>query len=181
VHWLFPQADRTPRDTLRRNKLNTKTYQLHIAGIVFRSLVFVAIAAFCQLPLVVGQTTVKSSAEQRLRRIEEHQQIRRSALELTQDLRAIHLTPQQRQQIHQLLKRHLTGTGTSRRDPNNENAAQSSSEGSASAAPPQAAERLRTEVTALLTSEQRDKLKSLIQKREERAQKNADFQIRKNP
>lgn len=89
--------------------------------------------------------------------------------------------PQQRQQIHQLLKRYLTGTGTSRRDPNKENAAQSSSEGSASAAPPQAAERLRTEVTALLTSEQRDKLKSEKQRREERAQKNADFHIRKNP
>ena len=140
-----------------------------------------SIIAFCENPVVSGQTTVKSSAEQRLRRIAEHQQIRRSALELTQDLRAIHLTPQQRQEIHQLLKRYLTRTGTSRRDPNNENATQSSSEGSASAAPPQAAERLRTEVTALLTSEQRDKLNSLTQEREERAQKNADFHIRKNP
>ncbi len=140
-----------------------------------------SIIAFFENPVVSGQTTVKSSAEQRLRRMAEQQQIRQSALELTQDLRAIHITPQQRQQIHQLLKRYLTGTGTSRRDPNKENAAQSSSEGSASAAPPQAAERLRTEVTALLTSEQRDKLKSEKQRREERAQKNADFHIRKNP
>lgn len=102
-----------------------------------------SIIAFCENPVVSSQTTVKSSAEQRSRRIAEHQEIRRSAMELTQDLRAIHLTPQQRQEIHQLLKRYLTRTGNSRLDPNNENAAQSSSQASASAAPPQAAARLR--------------------------------------
>jgi hypothetical protein len=137
--------------------------------------------AFCEHPIVSGQTTVKSSAEQRSRRIEEHQQLRRSSMELMQDLRAIHLMPEQRQEIRQLFRRYFTRTGTGRPDPTNENAAQSPSENSASAAPPQAAERLRTEVTALLTSEQSDKLNSLRQEREERRQKNPDFQIRKKP
>jgi len=39
-----------------------------------------SIIAFCENPVVSGQTTVKSSAEQRSRRIAEHQEIRRSAL-----------------------------------------------------------------------------------------------------
>src|SRR4030095_2430620 len=126
---------------------------------------------------ILGQTPVKSSAEQRLRRIEEHQQIRRVALELTQDLRAIHLTPEQRQEIRQVLKRYHTNAGTNRRDPNAEIPA--TENGSGPATPPQAAERLRTEVAALLTSEQRDTLSSIKQEREERAQMNPDFQIRK--
>ena len=158
--------------------MNTKTYQLNIAAVVFRFFVLVAIAILCQLPLVLGQTTFKSSAEQRLRRIEEHQQIRRAALELTQDLRAIHLSPEQRQEIRLVLKRYHTNTGTDRAT---QSAAQATVEGSGSAAPPQAAERLRTDVAAVLTSEQIDRLNTVKQEREERAQKNPDFQIRKKP
>jgi hypothetical protein len=158
--------------------LNTKTYQLNIADMVFRFFVFAAITTFCQLPFVVGQTTFKSSAEQRLRRIEEHQQIRRAALELTQDLRVIDLSPAQRQEIRQLLKRYHTNTGTSRAT---QSAAQATVEGSGPAAPAQAAERLRTDVAAVLTSEQNDRLNTVKQEREERAQKNPDFQIRKKP
>jgi len=141
-----------------RNKTNVFTLCL--------ALTF-SIITFCETPVVSGQTTVRSSAEQRSRRIAEHQQLRRSALELMQDLRAIHLTPEQRLEIRQLFKRHFTRTAQP--DLNNENAA------------PQAAEPLRTEVTALLTSEQSDKLNSLRQEREERAQKNPDFQIRQKP
>jgi hypothetical protein len=127
---------------------------------------------------ILGQTPVKSSAEQRLRRIEEHQQVRQAALELTQDLRAIHLTPEQRQEIRQVLKRYHTNAGTGRAT---QSAPQPTVEGSGPAAPAQAAERLRTDVAAVLTSEQNDRLNTVKQEREERAQRNPDFQIRKKP
>jgi hypothetical protein len=163
-----------PGEIIMANKLRNETLFTLCQALA------ISIITLWAVSIVSGQTTVKSSSELRLRRIAEHQQIRRAALELTQDLRAIHLSPEQRQEIRQLLKRYHTNTGTDRRDSSNENAAQATPEGSGSV-PPQVAERLRTEVAALLTSEQNESLNSIREEREERAKKNPDFQIRKKP
>ena len=157
--------------------------QINIASSVFRIFCLVAIAILSQSALLQAQTPVKSSREERLRRIEEHRQIRQRTLELSQDLRGVHLTPQQRSEIRQVLRRYNTSTGTSRREPNSDGPTTESVGGGCGpgATQPPVAERMRAEVLQLLTSEQSDKLNAIKQEREDRAQKAPDFQVRKKP
>ena len=132
---------------------------------------------------LVAQTPVKSSREERSRRIEEHRQIRQLSLELSQDLRGVHLTPEQRNEIRQVLRRYNTSTGTNRRQP--ESSASTTDDMAQGCGPiptqPPATERMRAEVLQVLTPEQSDKLNAIKQQREDRAQKTPDFRVRKKP
>jgi hypothetical protein len=102
-------------------------------------------------------------------------------MELSRDLRRLHLTPAQKSEIRQVLARY--NTSPNRHEANTGGpTTETETQGSGAVAPqPSAAERMTSEVLEVLTSEQSNKLNTIKQEREERAQRGPDFHVRKKP
>jgi hypothetical protein len=141
--------------------MKSHTHRSRIAWLLFCLIMSSGSVMLGRLTPALAQTPVKSSREARLRRIEEHRQIRQRTMELSRDLRKLHLTPEQKSEIRQVLARYNTSP--------NRHAANTGGP---------AAERMTSEVLQVLTSDQSNKLK---QEREERAQRGPDFDVRKKP
>ena len=156
----------------------TTNKQLRVAGWISCISAFLVTLSFLPAPLL-AQTPVRSSREARLKRIEEHRQIRQRTMELTRDLRRLHLTPEQKSEIRKVLTRYNTSAGTHRQEAHTDESETQGCGTGATQTP--AAERMNAEVQQILTAEQSEKLNSAKQEREERAQRSPDFQVRKKP
>ena len=162
----------------REERAMNTNKQLRVAGWIFCISAFFIPVSFLPAPLL-AQTPVRSSREARLKRIEEHRQVRQRTMELTRDLRRLQLTPEQKSEIRKVLTRYNTAGAQRHEEAHTE---QSETQGCGTGPThSSAADRMNAEVLQILTSEQSEKLNSARQEREERAQRGPDFQVRKKP
>ena len=161
--------------------MKPNTYHSRIAW--FCLVISIGSVMSSRLTPVMAQTLVKSSREVRSRRIEEHRQIRQRTMELTRDLRRLHLTPEQRSEIRKVLTRYNTSAGTRQQEAHSDSPiTESETQGCGpTATQPPATDGMNAEVHQILTAEQSEKLNAARHEREERTQRGPDFQVRKKP